>query len=51
MGNMFQFKRDFNDDFVGARSIELSRRLNPELQDFDAWLAANAARIPIDAAG
>jgi uncharacterized protein YbjT (DUF2867 family) len=50
MGNMFQFKRDFNDDFVGARSIELSRRLNPDLQDFDTWLAANAARIPIEAA-
>jgi uncharacterized protein YbjT (DUF2867 family) len=48
MGNMFQFKRDFNADFVGARSIELSRRLNPELQDFDAWLAANKARIPIE---
>lgn len=49
MGNMFQFKRDFNDDFVGARSLELSRRLNPELQDFDAWLAANASQIPIEA--
>ena len=41
MANMFQFKRDFNADFVGARSIELSRRLNPGLQDFDAWLASN----------
>jgi uncharacterized protein YbjT (DUF2867 family) len=50
MGNMFQFKRDFNPAFVGARSIELSRRLNPELQDFGAWLAANASRIPLEAA-
>lgn len=49
MGNMFQFKRDFNDAFVGARSLELSRRLNPELQDFDAWLAANASKIPLEA--
>jgi uncharacterized protein YbjT (DUF2867 family) len=48
MGNMFQFKRDFNADFVAARSIELSRRLNPELQDFDAWLSANASRIPVE---
>ncbi len=48
MGNMFQFKRDFNADFVGARSLEVSRRLNPSLQDFDAWLAANAARIPVE---
>jgi uncharacterized protein YbjT (DUF2867 family) len=48
MGNMFQFKRDFNADFVGARSLELSRRLNPGLQDFDAWLAANASKIPLE---
>jgi uncharacterized protein YbjT (DUF2867 family) len=47
MGNMFQFKRDFNADFVGARSIEFSRRLNPGLQNFDAWLAANASKIPL----
>jgi uncharacterized protein YbjT (DUF2867 family) len=48
MGNMFQFKRDFNADFVGARSLELSRRLNPGLHDFDAWLAANASKIPLE---
>ncbi len=47
MGNMFQFKRDFNADFVGARDLSLARELNPELQDFDTWLAANADRIPI----
>jgi uncharacterized protein YbjT (DUF2867 family) len=49
MGNMFQFKRDFNADFVGGRSVELSRRLNPELQSFDAWLAVNASKIPLEA--
>jgi uncharacterized protein YbjT (DUF2867 family) len=48
MGNMFQFKRDFNADFVGARSLEVSRRLNPGLQDFDAWLAANGSKIPLE---
>jgi len=48
MGNMFQFKRDFNADFVGARSLEVSRRLNPGLQDFDAWLASNASKIPLE---
>jgi uncharacterized protein YbjT (DUF2867 family) len=47
LGNMFQFKRDFNADFVGARDVSLARKLNPELQDFDTWLAANADRIPI----
>ncbi|MFB3853739.1 MAG: NmrA/HSCARG family protein [Vicinamibacterales bacterium] len=48
MGNMFQFKRDFEKDYTGARSLELSRRLNPELQTFDQWLAANASRIPVE---
>jgi uncharacterized protein YbjT (DUF2867 family) len=47
IGNMFQFKRDFEKEFVGARSVELSRRLNPQLQDFDTWLAANKDRIPV----
>ena len=48
LGNMFQFKRDFEDDFCGARSLDFSRSLNPALQTFDAWLAANAARIPLE---
>jgi hypothetical protein len=47
LGNMFQFKRDFNDEFCRARSIELSRSLNPDLLTFDAWLAKNKERIPI----
>jgi uncharacterized protein YbjT (DUF2867 family) len=47
LGNMFQFKRDFNDEFCRARSIELSRSLNPELLTFDAWLAKNKERMPI----
>lgn len=48
LGNMFQFKRDFNADFCGARSLATSRALNPELQDFDLWLANNKANIPLD---
>lgn len=47
LGNMFQFNHDFADDFCGARPIELSRSLNPALQDFATWLRANVARIPI----
>ena len=47
LGNMFQVKRDFNEAFCAARSVEFSRALNPRLQDFDAWLAANAASIPL----
>ena len=50
MGNMFQFKRDFNDYYRRARSVEFTRSLNPELQTFDQWLTRNASRIPIEAA-
>ena len=47
LGNMFQFKRDFEDYFCGARSLEVSRALNPALQTFDAWLAQNKGKIPL----
>jgi uncharacterized protein YbjT (DUF2867 family) len=48
LGNMFQFKRDFQDVFCSARSLEKSRELNPTLQSFDAWLAENKDRIPLE---
>lgn len=48
LGNMFQFYRDFSDYFCGVRNVDESRELNPELQDFDTWLARNADQIPID---
>ena len=48
LANMFQFKRDFQDLFCGARSVERSRRLNPLLQSFEQWLADNGRRIRID---
>ena len=47
MGNMFQFKRDFEDVYTGARSLDVSRSLNPTLQTFENWLKSNASRIPI----
>jgi len=48
LGNMFQFKRDFEKDYCRARNLELSRSLNPELQTFAQWLAQNKDRIPLD---
>jgi uncharacterized protein YbjT (DUF2867 family) len=48
LGNMFQFKRDFNEYYCGARSLEFSRSINPELQNFDTWLARNGSRIPLE---
>ena len=49
LGNMFQFKHDFEDYFCGARPIQGSRTLNPQLQTFRAWLASNKDRISVDA--
>src|SRR5680860_1056180 len=46
LGNMFQFKRDFNGDFNGIRNEDFSMELNPQLQSFDKWLSLNASRIP-----
>jgi len=50
LGNMYQFKRDFEDYYCGARSIEFSRSLNPELQTYDQWLAENKSLIPLKTA-
>ncbi len=46
LGNMFQFFRDFADYFCGARSIEESRSLNPDLMTFDEWLKEKGDLIP-----
>jgi hypothetical protein len=45
--NMFQFKRDFQQVFCGARDPAVARSLNPDLQTFDIWLARNKSRIPL----
>ena len=47
LGNMFQFKRDFQEVYLGERDLNVSRALNPSLQTFDQWLAKNHARIPL----
>lgn len=47
LANMFQFKRDFERAFLASRSLECSRELNPGIQTFAAWLAANKSRLPV----
>jgi len=47
LGNMFQFNRDFDDVFCGARDPAVARSLNSSLQTFEAWLAQNKQRIPL----
>ena len=46
LGNMWQFKRDFNERYRVARDVNEARQLNPALQRFDDWLRDNAKRIP-----
>jgi uncharacterized protein YbjT (DUF2867 family) len=48
MGNMFQYKCDYEDEYCKARSIAFSRSLNPELMSFEQWLVKNKNRIPIE---
>ncbi|MBA5866877.1 MAG: NAD(P)H-binding protein [Nitrospira sp. CR1.3] len=47
LGNMFQFKRDFNEVFCGPRNPSIARNLNPSLQTFRTWLDRNKQRIVI----
>ena len=47
LGNMFQFYRDFEEDFCGARKLAISRALNPSLKTFEAWLDENKKSIPL----
>jgi uncharacterized protein YbjT (DUF2867 family) len=48
MGNMFQFKHDFEDLYRGNRDVESARELNPDLMSFDQWIAKYGKQIPLD---
>ncbi len=48
LGNMFQFKRDFEEEYCGVRDLHVARALNPSLQTFEEWLAENSSRIPLE---
>jgi uncharacterized protein YbjT (DUF2867 family) len=47
LGNMFQFQAILGDEFLRSRDAAVARLFNPDLLNFDAWLTANASRIPI----
>jgi uncharacterized protein YbjT (DUF2867 family) len=47
IGNMFQYKAEFEAEYCGARSVAESRALNPELMSFAAWLSKYGSRIPL----
>ncbi len=47
LGNMFQFKRDFQEAFCGPRNPAVAKALNPSLQTFEQWLSQHKSRIPL----
>ena len=50
LGNMFQFYHDFEEYFFGARPVEATKALNPEVQSFRVWAEANKDRMQVDPA-
>jgi uncharacterized protein YbjT (DUF2867 family) len=48
LGNMFQFFAEQEKDFAAARPVQLSRSLDPQLQDLRTWLAENKSRLKFD---
>jgi uncharacterized protein YbjT (DUF2867 family) len=48
LGNMFQFKRDFEEYFCGVRNPNFARSLNPSLQNFKTWLTQIKNAIPLE---
>src|SRR3984885_9465102 len=45
MGNMFQVYCDFEKECTEARSADAARKLNPQLQTFDQFIAKNKGKI------
>lgn len=48
LGNMFQYKHDFEREYCAARDVAFSRSLNPELQSFADWLSRAKSRMPLE---
>ncbi|MGE0040757.1 MAG: NmrA/HSCARG family protein [Vicinamibacterales bacterium] len=48
LGNMFQFKADFEEQYCAARNVDETRRLNPALESFDQFLAIHKDEIPTE---
>lgn len=47
LGNMFQFKAEFEETYCGARDVSLCQALYPGLLSFDAWLAKYGGQIAV----
>jgi hypothetical protein len=47
-GEHVQYNAEFSDYFAGIRDVDETRKLNPELQSFDQWLAKHRDQIPVE---
>lgn len=47
LGSMFKFKADYEEYFCGARDVDESKTLNPEILSFGAWLTSVKDQISI----
>ena len=47
LGNMFQVYDEFEEQMNDLRDVKVSKQLNPQLQNFEQWLALNAKKIPL----
>ena len=47
LGNMFQIYDEFEEKINKLRDVNISKELNPQLQNFEQWLADNAKNIPL----
>jgi len=47
LGNMFQVYDEFEEKMNKLRDVKISKQLNPDLQNFEQWLAHNAKKIPL----
>jgi hypothetical protein len=45
MGNMFQYYRDFDEEFFALRDLNTAKSLNPALQNFDTFLQKNKDKV------
>ena len=48
LGNMFQIYDEFEEKLNALRSVEGSKKLNPDLQNFEQWLEQHAKSIPLE---
>jgi len=47
LGNMFQFKRDYESAYCARRDLQRARALHPGRADFATWLETHGPNIPV----